>query len=118
MKYNYMMALQDRFFRVSECEDLRLEIETNCKKLRQTMSKEDRRCLMRIIDAEVALCDRISLDSFASGFKLASGIAKELTSDGLYSFAAEEEKRIIQELEDRQDERCKEGVYSDDDSIP
>lgn len=118
MKYNYMMALHDRFFHASMCEDLQHEIEANCKKLRQSLSKEDRRCLMRVIDAEAALCDRVSVGSFTSGFKLACGIVKEITADGLYSFDAEEEANVIAEIERRQEKEVEEGASEDDNTIP
>jgi hypothetical protein len=50
-------------------------------------------------DLEIKLRDDISLASFAAGFRLAWGIAKELSAEGTYSFADEEEQRACEALE-------------------
>ena len=58
------------------------------------MDTAGRRKLLRLLDAQNALLTESTLMSFTAGFKLAWGMAKELETDGLYSFDQEEEKHI------------------------
>lgn len=58
------------------------------------MDKPERRTLLRLLDAEALMREKISLASFTAGFKLAAGIAKELEADGIYSFDEEETEQL------------------------
>ena len=43
--HDYMQALQQRFFRKSQCEELRQTVEETCKELFARMGDEDKRKL-------------------------------------------------------------------------
>ena len=88
--YDYMQALQQRFFRVPRCKDLRGTVEDTCEEFLKRMSDEDKHKLLLIVDSMDAIRDEISLASFVAGFKLAWGISRELETDGLYSYDMEE----------------------------
>ena len=88
--HDYMQALQQRFFRKSQSEELRQTVEETCKELFTRMGEEDKRKLLLIVDSMDAIRDEVSLASFVAGFKLAWGISRELETDGLYSFDEEE----------------------------
>ena len=88
--HDYMQALQQRFFRKPQCEDLRQTVEETCKELFARMGDEDKRKLLLIVDFTDAIRDEVSLASFMAGFKLAWGISRELETDGFYSFDEEE----------------------------
>ena len=88
--HDYMQALQQRFFRIPRCEDLRVTVEDTCGEFLKRMSDEDKRKLLLIVDSMDAIRDEVSLASFIAGFKLAWGISRELEADGLYSYDEEE----------------------------
>ena len=96
--YDYMKALQKRFEHQSHPE-LDTQIEYVREELRRDMDAAGRRKLLRLLDAQNALLTEYTLMSFAAGFKLAWGMAKELEADGLYSFEQEEEERICHPAE-------------------
>ena len=88
--HDYMQALQQRFFRVPRCENLRGTVEDACGEFLKRMSDEDKHKLLLIVDSMDAIRDEVSLESFIAGFKLAWGISRELETDGLYSYDEEE----------------------------
>ncbi len=92
--YEYLQALHQRFFREPEHTDLHDEIEKLRQELEADLNPSQRKLLLRLLDVEGYLKNDISLESFAAGFKLATGIAKELEVDGLYSYDAEVEEQI------------------------
>ena len=96
--YDYMKALQKRFDR-QDHSDLAEQIEYAHEDLRRDMDAAGRRKLLRLLDAQNALLTEYTLMSFAAGFKLAWGMAKELEADGIYSFEREEEERICHPAE-------------------
>ena len=96
--YDYMKALQKHFDRQSHPE-LDAQIKSACEGLRDGIDAESRRKLLRLLDAQNALLTEYTLMSFAAGFKLAWGMAKELEADGLYSFEQEEEEHICHSAE-------------------
>ena len=63
------------------------------------MDDEKRKKLLRLLDAQNILLEEATLMSFTAGFKLAWGMARELETDGLYSFEREEEERICHPAE-------------------
>ena len=91
--YDYMKALQKRFDHQSHPE-LDTQIKSAHEELRRDMDTAGRRKLLRLLDAQNTLLVESKLMSFTAGFKLAWGMAKELETDGLYSFDQEEEKHI------------------------
>ena len=96
--YDYMKALQKRFDQQSHPE-LDTQIERAQAELRRDMDAAGCRKLLRLLDAQNTLLVESKLISFAAGFKLAWGMAKELEADGLYSFEREEEERICHPAE-------------------
>ena len=88
--HDYMRALQQRFFRKPQCEELRQTVDITCKELFTRMSGEDKHKLLLIVDSMDAIRDEVSLESFIASFKLAWGISRELETDGLYSYDEEE----------------------------
>ena len=90
--YDYMKALRQRFYK-DQNDDLRCEIEQRRKELSARLDEENRKLLLRLIDAQMYMEEKISLDSFISGFRIASGIARELEP---YIFDEEEELRIFE----------------------
>lgn len=97
--YEYLQALHQRFFCEPELSALNNDIEAARQKLVEHLDKPQRILLLRLLDAESRLKNEVSLESFAAGFKLAAGIAKELQADGLYSYEEEIEQRIAQNKE-------------------
>lgn len=94
--YEYLQALHRRFFQEPEHGDLNHDIETARQKLAEHLDKPQRILLLRLLDVESRLKNEVSLESFAAGFKLAAGIARELEADGLYSYEEEINERIAQ----------------------
>ena len=91
-----MTALQRRFHIASEQSvKLKREAEATYDTLHDTLSREQQKLLLRLLDAEEHLRDEEKLDAFFSGFKLADGIHRELGAP--YSYEAEDEERA-QEL--------------------
>ena len=89
---DYMIALQRRFHIPSErSEELKREARTAYDTLHDTLSREQRKLLLRLIDAENSYRDEEKIDAFFSGFKLADGIQQELGAE--YSYEAEDEAR-------------------------
>ena len=91
--YDYMKALQKRFDRQPHPE-LDAQVDRVQAELRRDMDAAGRKKLLRLLDAQNALLAESTLMSFTAGFKLAWGMAKELETDGLYSFELEEEEHI------------------------
>lgn len=96
---DYMTALHQRFYREPDFSELEEEIEQTHQEVRDCLDKMQRRRLMHLVDTQNLLREETSLASFAAGFKLAWGIARELEADGLYSFQKEEEQRACEIME-------------------
>ena len=79
---DYMTALHQRFFQEPDFTELEEEIEQTRQEVRDCLSKEERRKLLRLVDLQNLLREETSLASFTAGFKLAWGIAKELELTG------------------------------------
>ena len=91
-----MTALQRRFHISSEQSvKLKREAETAYYTLHKTLTREQQKLLLRLLDAEERLRDEEKLDAFFSGFRLADGVHRELGAP--YSYEAEDEERA-QEL--------------------
>ena len=96
---DYMTALHQRFCRELDFSELEEEIEGARQEVRDCLDKMQRRRLMHLVDTQNLLREETSLASFTAGFKLAWGIAKELETDGLYSFQKEEEQPVCKIVE-------------------
>jgi hypothetical protein len=99
---DYMMALHQRFCREPECREVREQIREVEHDLRQALDRRGQEKLLKLTDLENELLDETSLESFRSGFKLALGIAAELTPS--YSFDDDEERRACEALRQRRGE--------------
>ena len=91
--YDYMQALQDKFFQEPEFPELEQQMDQIHRELSQQLDKENRKKLLFLLDSADELQGRISLASFVTGFRLAVGLARELSFEEPYSFAKDEEKR-------------------------
>ena len=86
--YDYMKALYLRFHGEAPRGDKLNELYESVK---QGLDREHQKLLLRLADAEIAYCEDVALQSFMSGWCLASGIAEEL-KDHRYSFEQENEE--------------------------
>lgn len=73
-----LKALYDSFYTPLPMPDLEAEAKTAHRKLIERLDKQDRRLVLQIIDAQDAIANDRSLDSFICGFKLAWQMAHEL----------------------------------------
>ena len=99
---DYMMALHQRFCKEPGCREVRKELEAVYQELHQTLDRREQERLLRLADLENELQEKISLESFLSGFKLALGIAAELAPS--YSFDDDEEERACEAFQRRRAE--------------
>ena len=87
-----MIALQRRFHVKSErTTELGHEVEAAYDTLHDSLSRDQRKLLLRYLTAEENFRDEEKIDAFCSGFKLADGIRRELGAE--YSYEAEDEAR-------------------------
>ena len=87
--YNYMRALEDRFTPKPNHKQ-RQELEAKRQKVSILLDKQGRKKLLRLVDAHTMAQEEMALDSFIAGFRLAWGIATELSVDGSYSYEQEQ----------------------------
>ena len=73
-----MQALHDRFYIPPEFKTLSHEADECHRSLIQTLSRADRKLLLRIIDIKDSIAEQQTLDSFIRGFQLAAQMAFEL----------------------------------------
>ena len=100
-----MTALQRRFHIASEQSvKLKREAETAYDTLHETLTREQQKLLLRLLDAEERLRDEEKLDAFFSGFRLADGIRRELGTPYSYEDEDEERAREIFRREQEQNE--------------
>ena len=97
---DYMTALHLRFKNPSQrSQDLKQQVTILYRQLASRLGKPERKMLLRLVDLEDALQDQSNLDSFVSGFRLDSGIQRELLEQPPYSFETEEEQRVREVFE-------------------
>jgi len=101
--YDYMQALQEKFFSEDIYAEQRQEIETMRCKLSHTLDKQRRKQLLQLVDAESQLREDMTLDSFIAGFRLACGICNELGKGNWYSYVKDEEQRLREAFDERRD---------------
>ena len=91
--YDYMQALQDKFFQEPEFPELGQQMDQIHRELSQQLDRESRKKLLFLLDSANELQGRVSLASFIAGYRLAVGLARELSFEEPYSFAKDEELR-------------------------
>lgn len=95
--HDYMKALQRQFESTPRSiQELADEIHRTHKELSSRLATEDRKLLLKLVDMEDNLRCESTLHSFASGYRLACGIHREIAEEPLYSFTKEEEERASQ----------------------
>ena len=77
--YEYMSGLQAKFFKEPEFPELEQEMSSLYDELKQPMEKEDREKLLKLVDIAGEIRCQITEAGFVAGFRLAAGIAKELS---------------------------------------
>ena len=87
--YNYMRALEDRFTPKPNHKQHQ-ELEAKRQEVAALLDKQGRRKLLRLVDAHTMAQEEIALGSFIAGFRLAWGIATELSVNGNYSYEQEQ----------------------------
>jgi len=102
--YEYMRGLRRQFFKEPDFPDVRRNLNELYQQLTEGRPREERRKLLKLVDLEAELRDETALASFAAGFRLAWGIVAELNTEPPYSFAEEEERRMVQLAEQRRDD--------------
>ena len=103
--HDYMKALQRQFDSNPQLiQDLADEVNRTHQELSARLSKEDRKLLLKLLDLEDVLQYEATLHSFTSGFRLACGIHRELSTEPIYSFDREEEERSKQTILLRKEE--------------
>ena len=90
--YDYMKALEDRFSPAFRNMEQRQELEAYRQAVSALLDKQGRKKLLRLVDAHTAAQEEMALSSFIAGFRLAWGIAMELSADGKYSYEQEQEQ--------------------------
>ena len=97
---DYMKALHLRFKTPSQqAQELEWEINILHKQLAACLGKPERKMLLQLTDLEDDLQNQVGLNSFISGFRLASGIQRELAEQPPYSFEAEDARQACEILE-------------------
>ena len=87
--YNYMRALEDRF--TPKLNDKqRRDLEAKRQEVATLLDKQGRKKLLRLVDAHTMVQEEVALESFIAGFRLAWGIATELSVNGSYSYEQEQ----------------------------
>ena len=87
--YNYMRALEDRF--TPKLNDKqRRDLEAKRQEVATLLDKQGRKKLLQLVDAHTMAQEEIALGSFIAGFRLAWGIATELSINGSYSYEQEQ----------------------------
>lgn len=85
-----LIALHDSFYAPPNQVELEQEVNQCHQQLIERLEKPERKLVLRIIDAQNAMADTISMDSFVHGFKLGWKLSEELWR-----------------LEDRHSHRCR-----------
>ena len=98
--YDYVKALYLRFHREAPRSE---ELTKLYESVKQGLDRDQQKLLLRLADAEIAYCEDVALESFVSGWCLASGIAEEL-KDHRYSFEQENEESARQQYLREQEE--------------
>ena len=91
------MALFDRFCGELPKQDVQADVLR--RELGKTLSPEQRKMLLKIVDLDLAFCENSTFAGFVIGFRVASGIAAELKEDR-YSYEEEQERQAEKQCND------------------
>ena len=97
--YNYLLGVKEVFCKEPACLELRQEIAELHKTLSARMLSEEKRKLLRLVDAMEELQDRVATEAFASGLRFFFGLTAELQEREPYSFVAENERKVCPNIE-------------------
>ena len=67
-----------QFYKPLDLSKLKQEVEECREKLAETMDKPERKVLLQLMDAQDAVADEVSIDSFICGLKLGLYLSEEL----------------------------------------
>ena len=87
---DYTQALQQRLTDKGQYKKECGALDTIHRRLAQQMDHEQCGLLLDLLDCEDKLREKMALDNFIAGFRLATGIAHELSMEPSYSFDSEE----------------------------
>ena len=93
---DYTRALHQRFWQEPEGTEEEQEMEQAEQALKATLSQEQWKLLLALVNAQSLWQERTSLESFAAGLRLGLGLAGELEP---YSFDDDQEERARRKLE-------------------
>lgn len=91
--YNYLLGLKEAFCKEPACPELQQEITVLHQTLSARLLAEEKKNLLRLVDAMEELQDCIAIEAFAAGLRLALGMVSELQTQEPYSFAVETERK-------------------------
>ena len=74
-----LLAIYDRFFKPDVPETLNQEIDTCHRQLIDTLTREERKILLQLIDDKDHIAEKLSIDSFIRGFQLAYQLSAEIS---------------------------------------
>ena len=97
--YNYLLGVKEVFCKEPACPEPRQEIAELYKTLSARMLSEDKRKLLRLVDAMEELQDRVATEAFASSLRFSFGLTAELQEQEPYSFATENERKACPNIE-------------------
>lgn len=80
-RYEYLKKLWKDFYGLLRMDE---ETEEMTQALENQLDKKTRWELIQLIDQMNLECERVSLDSFISGFRVAMGIAKEVSYEAKF----------------------------------
>ena len=69
-----------QFYKPLDLPKLKREVEACREKLAEALDKPERKVLLQLMDAQDAVVDELSADSFICGFKLGLYLSEELMS--------------------------------------
>lgn len=101
--YNYLLGLKEVFCKEPACPELRQEITSLHQALAARLLAEEKRKLLRLVDAMEELQDCIAIEAFAAGLRVALGMVSELQTQAPYSFAAEAERKACVNTKERRE---------------
>ena len=73
-----LKSLYDNYYKPLPQFELKQEIEDCHQKLIELLSKPERKLVLQIIDAQDEVSEKLALDSFITGFRLAWQLTNEL----------------------------------------
>ena len=101
--YNYLLGVKETFCKEPVCPELQQEITILHQTLSARLLTEEKRKLLRLVDAMEELQDRIAIEAFAAGLRVALGVSSELQIQEPYSFAAEAERKACINTDERRE---------------